>query len=371
MKRYGTIAALLLGSTLVLGACGQSAPAATDPTAAPATTTPASTATSGADLSGIKTYLLEKTEGLTTATTTLQAASDDYYALARGANFDYAALWTGKPDETKAAIEAARTAWKTASPLYEQMEGVVAGVPDLSQFDVDLDAGGSAADGGDNVVSFDITLPDGNVLAKPGNLFGVTESALWGTEPAYTAPVEADFDSNGTIAFGEALPDANVLKGSVDTLAAKASELRSAAQGWQPTEAEAFTALVVMVPTMNEYFDSWKNSRFVAGDASQQRDFVAISRLDDVQNILGGLQVIHEGVSPRIQQVDPEQDAQIARELESLRSFVVDIRQQENAGERFSPEEADTLGAEAQNRATAITGQISQAAGELGVSLSE
>lgn len=41
----------------------------------------------------------------------------------------------------------------------------------------------------------------------------------------------------------------------------------------------------------------------------------------------------------------------------------------EQGGKRFTAEEADTLGAETQNRATAITGQISQVAGALGVTI--
>jgi len=43
----------------------------------------------------------------------------------------------------------------------------------------------------------------------------------------------------------------------------------------------------------------------------------------------------------------------------------------EQSGDRFTPEEADTLGSEAQDRATAIAGQVSQAAAELGVTIEQ
>jgi hypothetical protein len=122
---------------------------------------------------------------------------------------------------------------------------------------------------------------------------------------------------------------------------------------------------------MSEYFESWKNSRFVVGDASTQRDFVAISRLADIQDILGGLQIVHEGVSPLIQTVDPAQDEQIKTELIDLIGFVAGVHKEEQGGKRFTPEEADTLGAEAQNRATAITGQITQLAAQLNITLAE
>ena len=96
-----------------------------------------------------------------------------------------------------------------ASPLYEQMEGIVAGTPSLVQYDVILDAGTSALESAEDAVPFDLTLPDGRVLPKPGNLFGVSESTLWGTYPEYSVPnLPADFDGDGKPGFGESLPDA-------------------------------------------------------------------------------------------------------------------------------------------------------------------
>ena len=323
------------------------------------------------DLSGIKTYLGEKSTALMTATTALQTASDAYYVLAQGAGFDYVALWEGQPEAVKGALTQAREAWVTASPTYEQMEGIVAGVPALADFDVILDAGASGAEDPENAVPFDLTLPDGRVLVKPGNLFGVTESTLWGTEPDYDSGVAADWDGDGQIAFGESLPDANVLKAGVDALHDYAQQLQTAAAAWTPNEAEALQALVTMVPTMSEYFNSWKTSRFVAGEASEQRDFVAISRLADIGNILGGLEVVYADLRPLTDSIDAAQSQQIADDLAGLRAFVADVYAREQAGERFTAEEADTLGAEAQNRAMAITGQIAQLAARLGIQLEE
>ncbi|MDQ3249152.1 MAG: EfeM/EfeO family lipoprotein, partial [Chloroflexota bacterium] len=134
---------------------------------------------------------------------------------------------------------------------------------------------------------------------------------------------------------------------------------------------DAFTALVVMIPTMSEYFDSWKNSRFVAGAASDQRDFVAISRLADIQGILSSLQVVYENVRSLVDSVDSAQAVQIEEGLADLKAFVADVYAKEQSGQRFSAEEADLLGAEAQNRATAITGQIAQAAAQLDISLAD
>ncbi|HEU5010923.1 MAG TPA: imelysin family protein [Roseiflexaceae bacterium] len=370
MKRY--VIPLAIAMTL-LAACGSAPVAAPQeqavPTNLPSAASSSQTTADAANLNAIKTYLLQKTSALKANTARLQQASERYYNLAAAATFDYNAL-AQQPDALAAAREA-REAWLAASPGYEQMEGVVAGTASLADYDVILDAGGSGADDPENAVPFDLKLPDGRVLARPGNLFGVTESALWGTEPDYTSNVPVDLNGNGAHDFGELLPEANVLKAAADALDRYAGELVTAAQAWQPTRTDAFTALVVMVPTMNEYFDSWKNSRFVSGDASRQRDFVAISRLSDMQDILGGLQVVYEGVSPEVQAVDTAQDTQISEGLTDLKAFVADIYSREQSGKRFTPEDADLLGAEAQNRATALTGQIAQVAAKLHIQVEE
>lgn len=329
--------------------------------------TAAASAQTGLD--SIRSYLSSKTERLVSRTAELETLSDRYYTLAESESFDYTALWQEHAAEVAAILIGAREAWTAASPLYEQVEGIVAGTPSLAQFDTDLDAGASAAEDPQNAVSFDITLPGGRVLERPGNLFGVAESTLWGTFERFSSGVKADLDGDGQLQFGDVLPDANVLKGAAALLAQKAAELKAAGSSWEPTETDAFTALVVMVPTMSEYFASWRDSRFVAGERSAQRDFVAISRLADMQDILSGLQVVLKSVTPRIDTVDTAQGEQLASRLESLKAYVSSIYEAERSGERFSPEQADLLGAEAQDRATAITGQVVQVAGALGVTV--
>jgi hypothetical protein len=373
------IAPFALAGALLAG-CG--APAAQAPaagTAASNTSAPATTAASSnsgaerqADLSGVKTYLLDKSTALQASTAKLKSASDGFYNLAKDAKFDYAALMHNQKAEVAQTLEQAKAAWVAASPLYESMEGIVAGTPSLARYDVILDAGTSAAEGGDDVTPIDVKLPDGRTLAKPGNLFGLTETALWGTSAAYVVPqIQPDFNGNGKIDFGEALPDAQVLKGGVDALHQYANELLSAAKAWQPTEAEAFGALVGNVPTIGDFFEAWKNSRFVAGGGEKSRDFVAISRLSDMQGNVASWQVMYNSLSPLVRQTDPAQDAKINGDLESLHTFISGLYTQEQGGKQFTAEEAELLSSEAQNRATAITGQISQVAAKLNIPIQE
>jgi hypothetical protein len=358
MVKLPKILHALFAGSLLLAACAPAAQA-TAPAAA------------GADLSAIKDYLLGKADDLQASSAALKTAADDYYAQAEAAGFDYAAMWAADPTKVAVAIDAARTAWLEASPTYEQMEGIVAGVPTLAEYDVILDAGSSAEEDPEGAVPFDIKLPDGRVLPQPGNLFGVLESTLWGTFADYSSGVEADLDGNGEIGFGEVLPDANVLKGAADLTDSYVNELADASDAWQPTVSDAFTALVVMVPTMSEYFESWKNSRFVAGEASTQRDFVVISRLADIQDILSSLQVVYGEVKDLVSTVDATQAEEIETNLAELKAFVAGVYEEEQGGKQFTAEEADLLGAEAQDRATAIAGQVAQAAAALGIEIQE
>ena len=230
-------------------------------------------------------------------------------------------------------------------------------------YDVILDAGSSAKEDPASAVPFDLKLADGRVLEKPGNLYNLTEGMLWGTLPEYVAKgVKADLDGDGKIEFGESLPDATVFKAAADAFVLYAGKLDRSSRAWKPTASDAFTAVVVMVPTMSEYFGQWKVSRFVLGDRAQGDAFNVVSRLSDIGDILGGLRVIYAGIQPAISKVDRQQAAQTKQQLDSLWSFVSKLRKQESSGRRFTPEQADSLGRTAQGRATAIAGQVTQAA---------
>ena len=195
---------------------------------------------------------------------------------------------------------------------------------------------------------------------------------LWGTLPQYTAKgVRADLDGDGRVEFGEALPDASGLQGRRRGVRPVRGQARRVGAGMEAHGSDAFTAVVVMVPTMSEYFGQWKVSRFVLGNRAQGDAFNVVSRLSDIGDILGGLRVIYRGIGPAIATVDPQQAAQTKRELDSLWSFVAKLRKQERAGRRFTPEQADTLGRTAQERASAIAGQVTQAAARLKVKIAQ
>jgi hypothetical protein len=325
--------------------------------------------TSSTDLSPVKDYLLDHTSRLQGDTAKLASQADAYYKLAKSVDFDYAQLMASHRDEVASMVKQMQDTYIDANPAYEEMEGVVAGVPSLADYDVIIDAGGDKSDP-ENAVPFSVKTPAGRTFEQPGNFFTLTETALWGTEPEYAAKgITPDLDGDGKVTFGEAVPDADFLVAATRDFARNAKDLDGAAKAWSPTEQDAFTALVVMTPTMSEYFEAWKNSRFVAGNTSGEKVFVAASRLQDIAGILNGLVLIYDSVEPSVTKANAQQAAQTGSDLEALHQFAVKLRDQEAGGRRFSAGQADTLGSDAQDRAEAIAGQVSQAAGQLGIKL--
>jgi hypothetical protein len=323
----------------------------------------------GTDLTAIKDYLTDHTGALAEQTAVLRDLGNQYYDLAESTDFDYAELMKQHGDEVQALMKRSKAAFVKANPDYEEMEGIVAGVPRLAQYDVDIDAGSDSSDPA-NAVSYSLELPNGKTLKQPGNAFFVTETSLYGTNPDFLAKgVPQDVDGDGRAEFGEGIPDANVYKAMVDKFAEMASDLDADAQEFEPTASDAFTAITVMTPTMSEYFEAWKNSRFIAGSDASELGFVASSRLHDIADILEGLVLTYEQVRPEIASESKAQAQETGEALRDLLAFVEDLRDREDAGQEFTAEQADTLGSEAQSQAEAIAGQVTQAAKRLNIEL--
>ncbi len=353
------LAAAVCALAVGLAACGDDDPKSE----------PDRPAAAGADLAAIKDYLLEHTEQLVTDSGAVRQNAEDYYKLAKSTDFDYGALLGEHRAEVRGLIEQGQEGFARANPSYEQMEGVVAGVPSLAEYDVIIDAGSDASDP-ENAVPFDVETPAGRKFKQPGNFNYLIETSVYGTEPKFAAKgVEPDLDGDGKVEFGEALPDADFYVAAARGFEKYSKELDTAAREWEPTPADALTALVVMTPTMSEYFGAWKNSRFIAGEKATEKAFVAASRLQDIADILGGLVLVYENVEPLVAKADAQQAEQTKQSLTELHAFAARLRDKEAGGRKYTAEEADTLGSQAQERAEAIAGQITQAAAKLNIEI--
>jgi hypothetical protein len=367
---------------LALAACGGQAAApgaatttvAAQPAAAPspagAPVPTAAPAGGQADLSGLKQYLQQYGKDyLKAGAGTLKADADQYYDAVKAAGFDYRKAW-GDGSTLRPLVLRMRESFNRAHTGYESVEGIVAGVPSLSQFDTILDAGSPGAEGGDNIADYTLTLPDGAQLKQPGNFFhNLLEPMIYGTDPAQIKLADIDVDGDGKLGPGDALPDANRLKGAADGFLTYVDQTVAAIDAWQPTPQDAFNAMVTMTPTMDEYFGNWKESRYVTGASSTETRFVAHSRLVDVTQILGSLRTIYTGVRPLVQARDAAAAGQIDKNYTDLSAFVQGLLDKENAGTHYTADEADVLGKQAQDQAQAITGQVTQAAALLGIEL--
>ncbi len=347
----------LAGASLIAAGCGSDDSEET-------------TVADGGELPAVKNYLTAHADSLAANVDTLTADAEEYYALAEAADFDYDALMKESCEEVSALLKSSRETFVKANPDYEEMEGIVAGVPRLAQYDVDIDAGADASDP-ENAVSFSLELPDGETMEQPGNLFFLTETALFGTNPDLLADVEQDADCDGEVEFGQGVPDANTYVATLREFKRQAKSLQADAAAFEPTPSDAMTAITIMTPTMSEYFEAWKNSAFIAGSDAKEEGFVATSRLSDIADILEGIVFTYDEIEPTIAAEDPQQAKQTAAQLDELLAFVEEIRDREEQGEKFTGEDADTLGSEAQARAEEIAGQVTQAAQRLGIELQD
>lgn len=323
-----------------------------------------------ADLLPIKAYTQSNAGDMQAATATLRAVAGDYNELLTAHGFDYQAAWSAQAEELRLLVDAGRDAWVAASTAYELSEGIIAGVPSLAYYDVWIDAGPSGAEDPAEALDWTLTIEEGNVMESPGNLFHhLTEPVLWGTMDDWSG-ARVDLDRDGAVAMvGDSLPEVKMFLAVAGAIDDAAIEMGQAVDGWDPTLSDVFTALVVMVPTMNEYFGQWKESRYVAGAASGEASFVAVSRLFDINGILTGLDVAYQHVTGLVAEQDASLDAQIRAGFEQLLGYVGDLYDQERAGRQFTAAEADLFGTEAQELATTLSALLARAAEVLEITL--
>jgi hypothetical protein len=359
------IALVVITGTALLAACTGTSQQPAEPTPAPAGGAP------GADLAAVKQYTKENATQMKAGTVLLAETAQAYYDLMAAHQFDYDSAWAADQARLTQLVADAKTHWLTASTHYELDEGIIAGVPSLAQYDVWIDAGPSAEEDPAEAFAWTLELPDGRALESPGNFFhSLLEPTIWGTNPAYTG-MTVDLDGDGAVELGEALPEANVFLAATQGLDSATEEMIAAVEGWEPSLSDVFTALVVMIPTMNEYFEQWKLSAFIAGAGTEETAFIGTSRLFDINGILNGLDVSYDNIGPLVQDADPALHRQIDTGFSELRAYVSDLYGQEQAGTSFTAEQADLFGTEAQEKATSLAGQVSQAAALLNVTLEE
>ncbi|MEP7292071.1 MAG: imelysin family protein [Chloroflexota bacterium] len=313
-----------------------------------------------------KDYLIERGADMLAHVTAIQSDALQYFNFVEATSFDYQAAWDANTEEITGRVTEARDEFILAHNDYEGIEGIVAGVPTLTDFDVWIDAGPTGEDDPEGAYDWTLTLDDGREFVRPGNIFHwLLETTLWGTQPDHTG-LRVDFDGNGADERGDALPDAHFFLAIANAFVDATTQLNESIGAWQPSLEDSFTALATMIPTMGDYFQEWKNSSFVAGSDPR---FVAQSRLIDVRGIATSLSIIYGNVAPDVTGADETLHQQIDTGFTDLLGFLDETRQEEVDGTQFTAEQADALGEQAQNKADSLAALVGQAASLLNLTL--
>lgn len=308
------------------------------------------------------------------ALTRMEQASDEfltnataYQKLVDTNGGDITRAFAQSPDEIMRLVAALRENYKAMDSFgYETIEGIVAGVPKLSDFDVYLDAGvpKDQAGSGTPVAPVVLTLPDGSKIDREGCLFTyLIEPMLWGSNKKLV--VAADLDRDGKIVPRESLPRADVLITVARDVRMKIHELHETAIAWQPSTSDYFSAIITMTPTLSGYFDDWKESRYAPETSGK---FTAVSRVSDMRGIMFSVAVLYEAVHAKVAVKDPALANSIQRGFEGILVFIDRVDQREKkAGAVMTPAEVDELGEKAKQKADKLVPQIEQAAALLSI----
>jgi hypothetical protein len=217
---------------------------------------------------------------------------------------------------------------------YETIEGIVAGTKKMVYFDNYLDGGVAANEASTDSPQSPLVLKsrDGKMISNHnGNLYHyVIEPTLWGTRaaflkklsPAAQAKLKEEYEAVLKVKINAApiaLPRADILTAASIDGAEKMGQLLQVAQDWQPTLGECIGALVWMTPTLNGYFDDWRDSRY---NPVASGHYVAESRVLDMRGIMYSLKIACDAITPQLEPKNPGLAEQLRFEYANIISFI-------------------------------------------------
>jgi hypothetical protein len=304
----------------------------------------------------VKSYLLEKLEKMAVASEDFVKNSDAYSALVAEHGGSVEAAYKADPMQMEKLTAKMQDEYKAMDSFgYETAEGIVAGVPSLADYDVYLDAGVPASEGPEGVAPVVLVLGNGEKIDKQGSLFTyIIEPMLWGGDKRWTAPVDGGKKS---------LPRPEVLAAAAKDVNKKLGELLADAKSWNASVTDCFGAMVVMTPTLSDYFEDWKESRYSKEKSGR---FQAVSRVSDMRGIMGSCQVMYEAVAKKVAEKDKSLAKSVDSGFKGIMGFLDKIDAREKKGE-IKGAEIDELATQAKERTDKLVPQIQQSAAVIGV----
>jgi soluble cytochrome b562 len=303
----------------------------------------------------VKSYLLQKLEKMTTASEDFVKNSEGYSVLVTEHAGSVEAAYKADPKQMEKLVAKLRDDYKAMDSFgYETVEGIVAGVPSLADYDIYLDAGVPASEGPEGVAPV-VLLVNGEKIDKQGSLFTyIIEPMLWSGDKRWVVSVDGGKKS---------LPRPEVLSAAAKDVNKKLGELLADAKSWNASISDCFGAMVVMTPTLSDYFEDWKESRYSKEKSGR---FQAVSRVSDMRGIMGSCQVMYEAVEKKVAEKDKSLAKSVDSGFKGIMAFLDKIDAREKEGE-IKGAEIDELATQAKEKTDKLVPQIQQSAAVIGV----
>lgn len=313
-------------------------------------------AAADASVSNVKTYLLNTVGKMKAASEDFVKNSAAYNDLVAKNGGDLKSAYQAKPAEMDAVISKMRENYKAMDSFgYETVEGIVAGVGSLADYDVYLDAGVPAAEGPDHVAPVVLDLGNGHKIDKQGCLFTyIIEPALWGGNAEWV-----------TVVGDKKLPKPEILSAAAKDVDKKIGELQKSGEAWQVSVEDCFGAMVVMTPTLSDYFEDWKESRYAEQKSGR---FQAVSRISDMRGIMSSCAVMYQAVQPQVAAKDKALAKSVDLGFSGILSFIDLLEKREKQG-IIKEAELDELAAQAKEKTDKLVPQIEQSAAVAGIKI--
>jgi hypothetical protein len=151
--------------------------------------------------------------------------------------------------------------------------------------------------------------------------------------------------------------------------AAKLDRLLQVCQDWQPSLGECIGALVWMTPTLNGYFDDWRDSRY---NPVATGHYVAESRVLDMRGIMYSLKIACDAITPQLESKNPGLAEQLRFEYANIVSFIDRVEQRDaKSGYRMSIPAIEELAEQAKTMTDQLQPQLRQMAAILNADIPE
>ncbi len=308
---------------------------------------------------GVKTYLVDTVTKMDNAAHDFEKNAKAYAAIIAAHGGDYAKAYAAQKAEIDALVKAMQENYKAMDSYgYETVEGIVGGVDSFTHYDRDLDAGVPKAEGAENIAEITLDLGNGEKIDQQGSLFTfIIEPMLWGGDKRWIVPL--DLDGDGKIAPRESLPKTEVVLAASADSAKRIDALLVDSKAWNPTNGDCIAAMITMTPTLSDYFEDWKESRY---SANQSGHFFAVSRVSDMRGIMGSCAIMYQAVDPAVSTKDAALAKSIRSGFAGITSFLdkIDAREKADAS-TISLAEIDEMASQAKEHTDKLVPQIEQA----------